>query len=86
MRTPSPGVSDGIARCAVAAATPKELYDRIISTEVYVGDGFLRPAVQSELTKGTPQGAWRFANPEIAKVMPMWNWNDLARFSKILHP
>ena len=69
---------------AVKAATPKELYDRIISTEAYVGDGFLRPAVQSELTRGTPQGVWRFANREIAKVMPVWNWNDLARFSKIL--
>ena len=66
-------------------ATPKELYDRIMAVKPYTGDGMLRPARQSEVQPGkSTEDAWKFANPEVIEKMPVWNWNDLANFSKVL--
>ena len=66
-------------------ATPKDLYDRIMSVHPYIGDGFMRPARQDEVQPGKrTEDVWKFTNPGVVGAMPVWDWNDLASFSKVL--
>ncbi len=66
------------------AATPKELYDKILAVEPYTGCGFLKPCPLNKIQRGDGSGVFQFADPSVLKNMPLWKWNDLANFTKVL--
>ena len=68
----------------VKAATPEELYHRILAVQPYTGCGFLRAARRDEIMVGDGTGVFRFADPSVLATMPLWKWNDLVCFSKVL--
>ena len=66
------------------AATPQELYNRILAVQPYTGCGFLRAAQPGEVQVGDGTGVFRFADPSVLATMPEWKWEELVCFSKVL--
>ena len=48
----------------------------------YVGDGMLRPAVDSEIWRGTKDGVYKVIDPSLVMGLPLWKWGDLLSFAK----
>ena len=52
------------------ASSPAELFKMLEEVRRYMGDGMLRPALKSEIWKGTEDGVYKVVDPALLLSMP----------------
>ena len=67
------------------ARTPEELYNRIPSTIPYMGDGFLRPAVQADAWAGAQlEGVYKVVDISLMRSMAVWSHLEMIAFAEAI--
>ena len=67
------------------ARTPEELYNRIPTSIPYMGDGFLRPAVQADAWAGAPlEGVYKVIDIPLMRSMAVWSHLEMIAFAEAI--